>query len=175
MSARYECGSARETPVSILAGQDALEASTDGVLTEDEVRRGEIALIIGDPWASAYALTGTPGELREFIAKLAAYIGSYTDTQLAELRKFAENVIGCEPGEDDDPSSADQETLAGLADDARRVLGRGREPATYILPGAPPPPADEDSDEYFEWARRYVEVADDDPAANYQDGPCGDA
>jgi hypothetical protein len=38
------------------------------------------------------------------------------------LLAFARSVIACEPGEDDDPSSTDQEYLTGLAEDARRLL-----------------------------------------------------
>jgi hypothetical protein len=71
VSARYECGTAGTTEISVLSGRPAAEAE---VLTRQEIRRGEHALIIGDPWASAYAITGTPAELRAFVDKLARQV-----------------------------------------------------------------------------------------------------
>ena len=64
MSARYEVGAADWTPVGVAArGDEGAEAL--------ELEPGEYALVIGVPWASAYAVTGTPDELRAFVAGLS--------------------------------------------------------------------------------------------------------
>jgi hypothetical protein len=72
VSARYECGAALETELSVLSGRAAAEAE---VLTVEEVRGGQVALIIGDPWASAYAVTGTRQQIRTFLDRAARVVG----------------------------------------------------------------------------------------------------
>jgi hypothetical protein len=64
MSARYEVSAAGSTSAYVV-GPGTEEAD---VL---ELGSGESALVIGDPGASAYAVTGTPAELRLFLARLS--------------------------------------------------------------------------------------------------------
>src|ERR1035438_2540149 len=65
MSRRYEVGTAGETRVEVLTSPEDVEE-------EDlaDSAAGERALVIGDPWASAYAITGQPGEIRAFARRV---------------------------------------------------------------------------------------------------------
>jgi hypothetical protein len=66
VSRRYECGRAPQTGIGILSGRDATQ---EEVLTAAEVRAGQHALVLGDPYASAYAVTGTPAEIDAFLCR----------------------------------------------------------------------------------------------------------
>jgi hypothetical protein len=66
---RYECSRAADTAVEVLAGREAVLA---GVLYPREVGRGEFAVVLGDPGATAYAISGTPHELRALLGRVAA-------------------------------------------------------------------------------------------------------
>ena len=61
MSARYEW----DTADAVLL--DAVGPGTQ--LGGDEVEPGHHALVIGDPWASAYMVEGTAGQLHEFLRR----------------------------------------------------------------------------------------------------------
>jgi hypothetical protein len=47
-----------------------------------------------------------------------------------ELMAFVRDVAACAPGENDDPTSEDQEALAGLAESAERIVA-GHVPSCY--------------------------------------------
>jgi hypothetical protein len=71
MSRRYECGYARSTEIGVLTGEDAAD---DQVLDVAEIAIGQRALIIGDPYGCAYAVCGTPAELRQFVTRLRTHV-----------------------------------------------------------------------------------------------------
>lgn len=71
MSRRYECGNAREIEAGVMACEEALE---EEVLYDSETQAGHIALIIGDPYATAYALTGTPAEVLAYLDRARAQV-----------------------------------------------------------------------------------------------------
>ena len=68
MNARYEWGTATETTVVYVPPENFDE------LGEKPAKAGNGALVIGDPWASAYAVEGSPAELRRWAATLASRI-----------------------------------------------------------------------------------------------------
>lgn len=71
MSARYELVRAdtEETPTDIIHPDDFEETFGEG-----PARSGDYALTIGDPWNSAYALTGNLEELQAFVVHLAGLV-----------------------------------------------------------------------------------------------------
>ena len=65
MSQRYDIGDSN-TDVEIVG------PGTD--LGDHELGPGRHALVIGDPWASAYAIEGSLKELREFAQRVTTHI-----------------------------------------------------------------------------------------------------
>jgi hypothetical protein len=110
MSRRYECGRAAGTPISVLSGREAVE---EQVLYASEAKAGEHALIIGDPYASAYAVTGTPAQLREFTAKLTAFVAGLAGE--TEAGKPAPIPFAAEP-DWYDPNSPDPQFCPSCRD-----------------------------------------------------------
>ena len=92
MSRRYECGSAREVEVGTMSGR---EAAGEQILTRDEIAAGEHALIIGDPYATAYAVTGTREELRKFAATLATFVDGLPGLCGCGTMEHPPGVVGC--------------------------------------------------------------------------------
>lgn len=66
MSERYEWNSASGCPLEVVP------PGTE--LGESEVDQGNYALIIGDPWASAYVVEDTPDVLRTFARRIIALL-----------------------------------------------------------------------------------------------------
>ena len=66
MSRRYEYAGP-DTPVEIVPP----DAGEDSGLELDD---GHHALVIGDPWSSAYAIEGTPEGIRAFAARVAELV-----------------------------------------------------------------------------------------------------
>ena len=68
MSARFEVARVRDgINLDVLSpGTEAMEAFDD----DGTMEPGEHVLVIGDPWASAYAVVGTPDELHQFATRL---------------------------------------------------------------------------------------------------------
>lgn len=75
MSLRYEVCAADETPIYVLTPEQ--DPDDHGV----DLSHGAHAVVIGDPGSSAFAVTGTPTQLRAFAARIAAATNS-----LAALR-----------------------------------------------------------------------------------------
>ena len=65
MSQRYEIGDSNADVEIVGPGTD---------LGEHELGPGRHALVIGDPWASAYAIEGSLTELREFARRVTTHI-----------------------------------------------------------------------------------------------------
>jgi hypothetical protein len=70
MSSRIDITAARETEVAVPDGQALLDLYHNA----DEHQPGQRALVIGDPGAAAYAVTGTPAELRLFALRVLATV-----------------------------------------------------------------------------------------------------
>jgi hypothetical protein len=77
MSQRYEFGQAAgkytRAPMNYYPPETDFGAAE--VYFDDGPKLGHGVLTIGDAYATAYALEGTPGELREYVAGLAALLG----------------------------------------------------------------------------------------------------
>jgi hypothetical protein len=71
MSARYEFGRATETPTEVVHPDDYRE-----VFGDEPDNATDYVLVIGDPWASAYAVEGSREELQAFTARLAGLVAS---------------------------------------------------------------------------------------------------
>ncbi len=71
MSARYEVARVSDSiNLDVLSGTGAEEWDDEG-----DLEPGERVLVIGDPWASAYAVVGTADELRQFATRLLDLTG----------------------------------------------------------------------------------------------------
>ncbi len=68
MSERYECATADDALIAVLGPDDYINLWDEG----DEPKDQRHAIVIGDPYASAYAVCGDPGELAGFVARLFA-------------------------------------------------------------------------------------------------------
>jgi len=65
VSTRYEVGD-NDTDIAVIGPHD------EGSLWDDEfTSEGRHALLIGNPWATAYAVIGTPDQLRAFVGRAA--------------------------------------------------------------------------------------------------------
>lgn len=65
MSLRYEVGAATDIPLSVI------NPPTDPAEHGLDLPPGTHTLVIGDPAATAYAVTGSPDELRAFTTRIA--------------------------------------------------------------------------------------------------------
>jgi hypothetical protein len=79
MSGTYECDIAVEALLAVLTAEEALAA---GVAGDDEMNPGDLALVIGDPDALAYAIIGTGAELAEFARRLSRAVAMGTITRI---------------------------------------------------------------------------------------------
>ncbi len=68
MSARYETGGT-DTEIGVAYPDD-----TDSLWDDEFPSEGRHALIIGNPWASAYAVVGTPAQLRDWLTRASAVL-----------------------------------------------------------------------------------------------------
>lgn len=68
MSIRYETGGP-DTEIGV-----AYPGDTDSLWDGEFPSEGRHALIIGNPWASAYAIVGTPEQLRDWVSRAAALL-----------------------------------------------------------------------------------------------------
>jgi len=130
MSKRYEAGTA-DCKLEILAADAAEAAGIEDLAPSDYV------LVIGDPWASAYAIVGAPEDLRRFASRVADTVrgirpvisGSVAESQ-AELGQGAERSATGElertPPQGHRPRSPDP---GAFPDRASRVDARRRLPA----------------------------------------------
>jgi hypothetical protein len=65
MSQRYQIGDSNAELEIVGPGTD---------LGQDQLGPARYALVIGDPWASAYVIEGSPAELREFARRVTALV-----------------------------------------------------------------------------------------------------
>ena len=125
---RYECSTVEDTAVAVLSGREARE---QGVLNAGEARAGEHALVLGDCYATAFAVTGTTAQLRGFLAKCSARLDAAALAAGEAAPSSSPGDISPEPDPpmDDLPAaeSFGDHVLAGgnPADYPRRVRGPG--------------------------------------------------
>lgn len=109
MSQRYECGWWDETGLAIVT---TLADAEDRHLDED-FEPGMNILVIGDPWASAYAVFGPPEGLRQFVRRLSDFV----EDQLrpgTETSRPKEATVDSEASDPDDLSAHAARRAAGL-------------------------------------------------------------
>jgi hypothetical protein len=70
MTHRYEIGHALDTPIALVDPDDPNWSIWD----LDQPGPQELALVIGNPWACAYAVLGDITDLERFVAELAALL-----------------------------------------------------------------------------------------------------
>jgi hypothetical protein len=93
MSQRYEFGAAADTGCEVVAPDNPWHTIWDA--DQPPPAPGTRALVIGNPWASAYAVLGTPPELEQFIIR-----------QMASLHRACPGELGqhAEPAVTHDPA-----------------------------------------------------------------------
>jgi hypothetical protein len=92
MSQRYECGAAADTDVEVVAPGNPWHPIWD--TDPRPPAPGTRALVIGNPWASAYAVIGTPPELEQFIT---AQMATLHRACAEQLTAHAEPAVTYDP------------------------------------------------------------------------------
>jgi hypothetical protein len=90
MSPRYELGTAADTACEVVAPDNPGHTIWDH---QRPPAPGVRALVIGNPWASAYAVLGTPAELEQFVTRQLASLH-----QAPGRRRHAGPAVTCQPG-----------------------------------------------------------------------------